>query len=311
MNTNRPARPYWTGFLKLSLVTCGVRLYTAATDKDRVKFNLIHEPTGERVRQQMVVPGHGPVERHEIVKGFEYERGRYVTVDPEDLKRLKLDSTDTIDITEFVADIDIDPVYYDAPYYLLPEGGASEQGYRVIREALRASGMVAIGQVVIGGHERVVAIRAMGSGLLVNTLRYRDELRDPEEYFGSIAEAPVDADEVAMMETIIARKLGGFDPAKYVDHYAQALRDLIKQKLAGAMPAETLATRAVPSSDLMAALKASLAAEAPGGDDWQQTGQEIAARYPKTLAKLAKGSAPEPAKKEKPAKGRRKREKID
>src|SRR6266478_2407030 len=150
-----PARPYWTGYLKLSLVTIAVRLYTATSERERVRFHQIHEPSGERVRQQLVVPGIGPVERDDIVKGFEYEKGHYVTVDPEDLKRLRLETTDTIDIVEFVESID--PIYFDAPYYLMPDGAVAEEGYRVIREALRQSGKIAVGQVVINGQERIIA----------------------------------------------------------------------------------------------------------------------------------------------------------
>src|SRR5438067_9675636 len=198
------ARPYWTGFLKLSLVTIGVRLYPAATEKERVHFHQIHEPSGERVRQQLIVPGLGPVERSDIVKGYEYEKGHYVTIDPDDLKRLRLETTDTIDITEFVEDID--PIYFDSPYYLVPDGSVAEQGYRVIREALRDSGKVAIGQVVVGGQERIVAIRPLDTGLLANSLRYEDEIRKPEDFFNTIAADAVDEDELAMMEQIIKRK---------------------------------------------------------------------------------------------------------
>src|SRR5436853_454193 len=144
-----PARPYWTGYLKLSLVTIAVRLYTASSERERVRFHQIHEPSGERVRQQLVVPGIGPVERDDIVKGFEYEKGHYVTVDPEDLKRLRLETTDTIDIVEFVEAVD--PIYFDAPYYLVPDGAVAEQGYRVIREALSERGTIAVGQLAING----------------------------------------------------------------------------------------------------------------------------------------------------------------
>src|SRR5947199_1171472 len=196
-----PARPYWTGFLKLSLVTIAVRLYNAATERDKVRFHQIHEPSGERVRQQLVVPGIGPVERDAIVKGFEYEKGHYVTVDPEDLKRLRLETTDTIDIVEFVEAVD--PIYFDAPYYLVPDGAVAEEGYRVIREALRDSGKIAIGQVVVGGQERIVAIRPMEKGLLANSLRYEDEIRKPDDFFNTIAADAVDDDELAMMEQII------------------------------------------------------------------------------------------------------------
>src|SRR5579862_4329294 len=254
-----PARPYWTGFLKLSLVTIAVRLYTATSERERVRFHQIHEPSGERVRQQLVVPGLGPVERDDIVKGFEYEKGRYVTVDPEDLKRLRLETTDTIDIVQFVEDID--PIYFDSPYYLVPDGSVAEEGYRVIREALRGSGKIAVGQLVINGQERVIAIRPLGTGLLGNSLRYQDEIRKPEDYFRSIAGDDVDDDQLAIMQQIIARKTREFDPGAFVDHYQAAVRELIDEKLKGKMPARPPERRPAQVINLMDALKRSLAEE--------------------------------------------------
>jgi DNA end-binding protein Ku len=257
------ARPYWTGFLKLSLVTIGVRLYTAATEKERVHFHQIHEPSGERVRQQLIVPGIGPVERSDIVKGYEYEKGRYVTVDPDDLKRLKLETTDTIDIVEFVDDID--PIYFDAPYYLVPDGSVAEEGYRVIREALRETGKIAVGQVVINGQERIIALRPLGTGLLGNALRYEEEIRKPEDFFGSIAGDAIDEDQLAIMDQIIKRKTRAFDAGKFVDHYQQAVRELIDQKLEGKAPAaQEPERRPAQVINLMDALKRSLAAEEKG-----------------------------------------------
>jgi DNA end-binding protein Ku len=253
------ARPYWTGFLKLSLVTIGVRLYTAATEKERVHFHQIHEPSGERVRQQLIVPGLGPVERSDIVKGYEYEKGHYVTIDPDDLKRLRLETTDTIDITEFVEDID--PIYFDSPYYLVPDGSVAEEGYRVIREALRETGKIAVGQVVINGQERIMAIRPLGTGLLGNSLRYEDEIRKPEDYFGSIGADSVDEDQLAIMDQIIKRKTRPFEPDKFVDHYQQAVRELINQKLEGKLPPQTPERKQAQVISLMDALKRSLAEE--------------------------------------------------
>jgi hypothetical protein len=157
------ARPYWTGFLKLSLVTIAVRLYSATTEKERIHFRRIHEPSGERVRYQNVVPGLGPVDSSEIVKGYEYQKGRYVTVEPADLEKLRLETTDTIDIAEFVDADAVDPVYVDSPYYLVPDGSLAEDGYRVIRDALRDSGKAAIGQVV--------TTRASGSSRSAHTAR--------------------------------------------------------------------------------------------------------------------------------------------
>jgi DNA end-binding protein Ku len=258
-----PARPYWTGYLKLSLVTIAVRLYTATSERERIRFHQIHEPSGERVRQQLIVPGLGPVEREDIVKGFEYEKGRYVTVDPDDLKRLRLETTDTIDIVEFVDDID--PIYFDSPYYLVPDGSVAEEGYRVIREALRDSGKIAVGQLVINGQERVIAIRPLGTGLFGNSLRYQDEIRKPEDYFRSIAEGGVDEDQQAIMEQIIARKTRPFDPSRFHDHYQEAVRELIDEKLEGKLPAKAPERKPAQVINLMEALKRSLAEEETAG----------------------------------------------
>src|SRR5437763_438132 len=229
-----PARPYWTGYLKLSLVTIAVRLYTATSERERIRFHQIHEPSGERVRQQLVVAGIGPVERDEIVRGFEYEKGHYVTVDPDDLKRLRLETTDTIDIVEFVDDVD--PIYFDQPYYLVPDGSVAEEGYRVIRQALKDTGKIAVGQVVINGHERIMAIRPLGTGLLGNALRYADEIRKPEDFFDKVKEDDVDEDQLALMDQIIQRKTKPFDASRFVDHYQAAVKELIAEKLGGRMP---------------------------------------------------------------------------
>jgi DNA end-binding protein Ku len=258
------ARPYWTGFLKLSLVTIGVRLYTATSERDRIRFHQIHEPSGERVRQQLVVPGIGPVERDDIVKGYEYEKGHYVTVDPEDLKKLRLETTDTIDIVEFVDDID--PIFYAAPYYLVPDGSVAEEGYRVIRESLRDTGKTAIGKVVINQQERVIAIRPLGEGLLGNALRYEDEIRKPEDFFAGIGADSVDDDQLAIMEQIIKRKTKKFKPGEFHDQYQEAVRELIDEKLAGKLPDKVPERRPAQVINLMDALKRSLVA-AEGGKE--------------------------------------------
>ncbi len=253
------ARPYWTGFLKLSLVTIGVRLYSATTEKERIHFHRIHESSGERVRYQNVVPGLGPVDSSEIVKGYEYQKGRYVTVEPDDLKKLRLETTDTIDIAEFVDAEDLDPVYVDSPYYLLPDGSLAEDGYRVIRDALRETGKTAIGQVVINTRERIVAIRPFGKGLLVNALHFPEEVRAADEFFAAIPNEPAAEDELAIMEQIIARRTRKFEPAKFVDHYQAALKELIDEKLAGQLPERAPERKPAQVINLMEALKRSLA----------------------------------------------------
>lgn len=254
-------RPYWTGFLKLSLVTIGVRLYSATTGKERVHFHQIHQPSGERVRHQTVVPGVGPVDRNEIAKGYEYEKGRYVIVDANDLDKLRLETTDTIDISEFIRNDDLDPVYLDRSYYLLPEGALAEEGYRVVRDALSASETVAIGQVVINARERIVAIRPYGKGLLVNALRFPEEIQPADESFAAIGEGSIDQDALTLMEQIIARRTREFAPENFVDHYQNALRKLIQQKLAGKLPERATKPKPAQIINLMDALKRSVAEE--------------------------------------------------
>ncbi len=258
------ARPYWTGFLKLSLVTISVRLYAAATEKERIHFHMIHQPSGERVRTQTVVPSLGPVERSDIVKGYEYEKGRYVTVAPADLEKLRLETTDTIDINGFVAADSLDPVHVADPYYLVPDGSLAEAGYRVFQVALRQTDKIAVGRVVINQRERAVAIRPEGQGLIVNTLRFADEVRAAEPFFAGIGDGPVDPDELAIMEQIIARRTRRFEPDAFVDHYQQALRELIEQKLAGKLPERRAERQPAQIINLMDALKRSLDEESAG-----------------------------------------------
>jgi DNA end-binding protein Ku len=278
------ARPYWTGFLKLSLVTIGVRLYTATSERDRIRFHQIHEPSGERVRQQLVVPGLGPVERDDIVKGYEYEKGHYVTVDPDDLKKLRLETTDTIDIVEFVDDVD--PIFFAAPYYLVPDGSVAEEGYRVIRESLRQTGKTAIGKVVVNQQERVIAIRPLGDGLLGNALRYEDEIRKPEDFFAGIGADAVDDDQLAIMEQIIKRKTKEFQPAEFHDQYQEAVRELINEKLAGKLPDNVPERRPAQVINLMDALKRSLQEEEGGtkGEPKRAAAAEKPARRGKKAA---------------------------
>src|SRR5438270_12104746 len=255
------ARSSCTGFLKLSLVTIAFRLYSATTEKERIHFHRIHEPSGERVRYQNVVPGIGPVDSSEIVKGYEYEKGRYVTVEPDDLDKLRLDTTDTIDIAEFVEIDAVDPVYVDSPYYVLPDGSLAEDGYRVIRDALRDTGKTAIGQVVINTRERIVAIRPYGKGLLVNALHFPEEVRAADDFFAAIPEEPAAEDERAIMEQIIAKRTRKFEPGKFVDHYQAALKELIDEKLAGQLPEHPPERKPAQVINLMDALKRSLAKE--------------------------------------------------
>jgi DNA end-binding protein Ku len=303
------ARPYWTGFLKLSLVTIGVRLYTATTEKERVHFHRIHEPSGERVRYQNVVPEIGPVDSSEIVKGYEYEKGRYITIEPSDLEKLRLETTDTIEVSEFVDADGLDPVYVADPYHLLPDGTLAEEGYRVIHDALSDTGKVAIGQVVINTRERIVAIRPYGRGLLVNALRFPEEVRAADEFFAAISDEPAAEDELAIMRQIIARRAREFEPGKFVDHYQAALKELINEKLAGQLPERPPERKPAQVINLMDALKRSLA-EGGTGEKPAKTrsrASKAARAQPSLLLPVSGGRAGRKAStRAKPAKRRRK-----
>jgi DNA end-binding protein Ku len=290
------ARPYWTGFLKLSLVTIAVRLYSATTEKERVHFHQIHEPSGERVRYQTVVPGVGPVDRSEIVKGYEYQKGRYVTIEPADLQKLRLETTDTIEVAEFVDGDGFDPVYIDSPYYLLPDGSLAEEGYRVIREALSETGKVAIGQVVINTRERIVAIRPYGKGLLVNAVRFPDEVRPADEFFSPLADAPVTEEELAIMKQIITRRTRKFEPEKFIDHYQAALKELINEKRGGEPPERPPERKPAQVISLMEALKRSLAEEAAEkpSNKRRSRSTKIPTAQPSLLLPVSGGRAREP-----------------
>ncbi|WP_119459671.1 Ku protein [Rhodospirillaceae bacterium SYSU D60014] len=252
-------RAYWTGTLRLSLVTVPVRLYPAVDSGHRVALHQIHEPTGERVRYQKVVPHQGPVDEDEIVKGYEYEHGRYVTLTDEELDHLKLESVHRIDLLQFVEAGEIDPIYYHRPYFLAPDGAAADEAFRLIREALRQSRTVGLGQVVLGGRERIVALRPCGRGLLLEALRYEDEVREASTYFRHIADEPVDQDQLALAVKLIETRTAPFDPAAFQDRYQDALRDLVAAKIEDREP-EMLEPEPAGDNivDLMEALRRSL-----------------------------------------------------
>lgn len=258
-------RAYWRGHVRLALVHFPVRLHAAVTGANKISLNMIHEPTGRRIHYQTVAEDVGPVDKSEIVKGYEVGKNRYVTLEDEDLAKLKLESRHTIDLVQFVDARDIDAIYYDRPYFMTPDGDLAEEAYCVIRDALRESGRVALGQVVLSGREKLVAIKPCGRGLLLETLRYAEDLREAEEYFGSIATATGDPDQVDMARALIDAKTKAFDPGAFTDRYQDGLRELIAAKTAGEEITEVAADsgRAGNVVNLMEALKASLRDAAP------------------------------------------------
>jgi DNA end-binding protein Ku len=230
------ARPYWSGQLRISLVSFGVSLIPATESRSDLHFHEIDRQTGQRVRHQKVVPQSGePVENSAIVKGYEYSKGRYLPLEPEDIQNLRVASSKTIDLEQFVAVDEIDPACYEKPYFMLPENASQGEAFAVVREALEETGKAGIGKIALAGREHLVAIRAPGNarlrGLMAYTLRFAEEIRDAEQYFGEIAGAKVDAEQLSLAKELIQRKSASFDLKKYKDEYETALRELVEARL--------------------------------------------------------------------------------
>ncbi len=273
------ARPYWKGQIRLALVSIPVEIYTATRSGATIAFNQIHEPTGKRIKYEKVVPGVGAVDPEEIIRGYQYEKGSYVLLEDEEIEAVKLESKKTLELTQFVGVHEIDPLYYEKPYYVVPADDLAEEAYVVLREALRDTGKAGLGQMAMRGREYVVSIKPCGRGILMETLRYADEVNKAQSYFRDIDDIKPDPELLELAEALIDRKTAKFDPGKFHDRYVDALHDLIERKRKG----KTISTEEEPAPsrgsnviDLMAALKRSI--EKPG-----ETGKKSAAR--KTPAK--------------------------
>jgi DNA end-binding protein Ku len=253
-------RASWNGFLRLSLVSCPVALVPATTEAKRIRFNQLNAETGNRVAQQLVDSKTGEtVDRDQIVKGYEYERGRYVTVTDDELKDLQIESSKIIDLDRFVDRDEVDPIYLDAPYYVYPDGELAAETFRVIGEAMAHKNKLGLGRVTISGRERLVLVEPRGEGLVMSTVRSTDEVRPSE--FGVKAKGEADADMVAIAETIIDRRSGAFEPASFQDRYQDALRELVEAKTKGLATAPRAVDEPPKVVNLMDALKRSLAQE--------------------------------------------------
>ncbi len=225
-------RATWKGHLRLSLVTCAVNLSPATTEIERISFHMLNPATQNRVKQQLVDAETGDVvDRKDVVKGYEYEKGRYVIVDDDELEKIKIESTHTIDIERFVERENVDRFYYNKPYFMVPEGRIAEEAYAVIREAIKRQERVAIGRLVLSAREHVVAIEPHDTGMSVTTLRSPEEVRSTRTAFQDLKQPRLSDDMVKLAESIIAGKTGPFDPDMFEDRYQAALREVIDAKL--------------------------------------------------------------------------------
>lgn len=261
-------RTFWTGYLRLSLVSIDVALYSATNSAGRISLRQIHKPSGKRIRYRKVPEGSDEeADTDDIVKGYEAKKGSFVVLEPDDLDAIKLETKDAIRIVQFVDRGEIDPRFYEKPYYVAPRGGSSAEGFVVIREALRKNRKTALGQMVMRGREHLVAIRPCGKGLLLETLRYADEVRKSDSVFEDIDEPDLDDEMMELAESLIEKKSGPFKPEDFEDKYEQALRELIEEKAEGeeiVTAGEGKTPKGGQVIDLMEALKKSVEEEKAG-----------------------------------------------
>jgi DNA end-binding protein Ku len=285
-------RPTWQGHLRLSLVTCPVALYTATSPAGDVHFNLLHKQTHNRIRMIPTDPDIGPVQRSDLVKGYEVSKDHYVVITQEEIDSVRLESTRTIDVERFVDASEIDRLYWENPYYLVPDGKLALDAYTVIREAMERTGRLALGRVVMHTRERLLALEPRDNGMVAWSLRSQPEVRQAKDFFDDIPDKKADPQMIAIAEKIIEQLAGDFDPSKFNDRYEDALRKLITAKEKGAGNKVTVEepddTNVV---DLMEALRKSLGQSG-------KTDKSAAKAKPKTAAKpAAKSAAKAPAKK--------------
>jgi len=288
METVMAARPSWRGQIRLALVSIPVEIFPATKAGRSIAFHQIHEPSGQRVKYEKVVPGIGPIDRDEILKGYEVEKGEYVLLEPEEIEKVKLESRKTLELTQFVDLSDIDPIYYDKPYFVVPADDLAEEAFIVLREALRQAKKVGVGQLAMRGQEYVVSLKACGRGMVLETLRYADEVNKASSYFRDISDAKPDPDLLDLAQTLIDKKSSAFDASIFENRYIEALKSLIaeKQKKKGKRVIQDSSsdtpTKGSNVIDLMAALKKSL-----DGAPTKATAKKAPARKAATAKKRA------------------------
>jgi DNA end-binding protein Ku len=286
------ARAYWQGQIRLALVSIPVEVYPATRSSASIAFHQIHEPSGKRIKYEKVAPGVGPVEREDIVKGYEISKGNYVLLEDDEIEAAKVESKKTLDLVQFVDADEIDVLYYEKPYFVVPADDLAEEAYIVVRDALRSTRKVGVGQLSLRGREQLVSLKPCGRGMVLETLRYADEVQKAQGYFRDIGDGEPEPDLLDLATTLIAKKTAKFDPAQFHDRYIDALRRLIEKK-SKAKGKKILEDVAEPSAergsnviDLMAALKKSL-----GDDDKAPTKKAPAKKASASKAPARKAAA--------------------
>lgn len=258
-------RPYWSGTIRVSLVSLSVDMFTALDAGKKIAFHQIYKPTGERVHQQLIA-GDEVVDRADIVKGYEVSKGEYVLFEPDEINTLKIPSSKAMELVRFVPYDAVDAIWFDTPYYLAPSGKADQATFAVIRDSMREMKVLGLGQIVIAGRERLCAVKPCGAGMLLETLHYADEIKKSGHYFGDIKPASVNADEVDLAKQLISRKVGDFTPDEFHDHYTEALEELIASRIEHRAPRIEPERAAPKVVNLMDALRQSLASGKAAND---------------------------------------------
>jgi len=298
-----PARAYWQGQIRLALVSIPIQVFSATKSAARISFNQIHKPSGKRIRYEKVVPGVGVADPKDIVKGYEVEKGKYVLLTEDEINDVKLEAKRTIDLIQFVDASEVDSLYFDKPYFVSPEEDeTAAEAYVVLRDALRETGKVGIGHIVARGHSNLVALRPYHKGLMIETLRYADEVQKPDAFFAEVPDTKPDKELLSLAEELIERKTKPFDPKAFSDPYEAALKELIDAKIED-RPPEAIDEPQIGAKviDLMEALKRSV-----GGKSSTST-RKAAASAKKPPEKKAAAKVSEAKETEKKAPPKRKR----
>ena len=285
------ARAYWQGQIRLALVSIPVQLFPATKSTAKISFNQIHKPSGKRIRYEKVVPGIGPIDTDDIVKGYEVEKGKYVILTDEEIDEVKLEAKRTIDLIQFVDEGEIDPIYFEKPYFVAPEDEeVAGEAYVVLRDALKDTGKIGLGHLVVRGHSTIVALKASGKGLMIETLRYADEIQKADQFYADVPAVKPDKELLNLAQELIQRKAKPFDPKAFKDPYEVALREVIDAKLAHRKPEQVeepqLGAQVI---NLMEALKRSVKGGAAGKSSAKEEAPKKAAKG-KAKAKSSNGS---------------------
>lgn len=283
------ARAFWKGQIRLALVSIPVEVYSAVKSGAKISFNQIHEPSGQRIAYEKVVPGIGPVDRDEIIKGYEVSNGNYVLLGEDEIESVRIESKKTLELVQFVEAHEIDPLYYEKPYYVAPADDLAEEAFVVLREALRKARKVALGQLSVRGREQLVAIKPCGKGLLMETLRYADEVRVGQSFFRDISDHEPAPELLDLATTLIDQRTAPFDAASFKDRYAEALMQLIETKAKAKDGRKIIEESEEPAGagrsnviDLMAALKNSVGSAKAAGKAPATSPKASAKAKPKT-----------------------------